>query len=196
MSDFDQGFLSERERQQLEEAEERRRKSLKDSDRRKQEADARTVTYLVRAAAAEVDVLAKEIDEKVRDVLIDFVTASSRQLPTIDKTEFCPNEEIDEKKPWQRYEKVHRWHAEYEAARIYVELHSMTTDRPVPMIGAFSGLQLRVMIKWGKSVPTVNLHRLDDVFEARLGIPTILDVEYESEDPARKGASRFRYAGR
>ena len=196
MSDFYQAFLGEEERRRLEEEEERRRKAGKDVDRRKQEEDARAITYIVRAAAAEVDALARDIDDTVRDVLIDFVTASSRQLPTLEKTEFCPYEEFDPKKPWQRYEKVHRWHAEYEAAHIYLELHSMTTDRPLPLIGAFSGVQLRVLIKWGKSVPTVNLHRLDDVFEAKLGIPTILDVDYESEDPARKGASHFRYASR
>jgi hypothetical protein len=196
MSDFDQSFLGEEERRRLEEQEERQRKAVKEADRRKQEEDARAVTYIVRVAAAEVDALASDIDDTVRDVLLDFVTSSSRQLPTLEKTEFCPNDEIDPKKPWQRYEKVHRWHAEYDAAHLYVELHSMTTDRPLPLIGAFSGLQLRVVIKWGKSIPTVNLHRLDDVFESKLGIPTLLDICYESEDPARKGASRFRFANR
>jgi hypothetical protein len=189
------GFLSEQEREEFEEDELRKRRAVEAARKRKQDEEAQVITAIVKSAADEVDRLAAEIDGAVRDILTDFVTASSRQIPTIEKTEFCPNDEIDDRKPWLRYEKVHRWHAEYEAAHMYAELHSMTTNKPLPLIGAFSGLQLRCVIKWGKTIPIVNLHRLDDVFEARLGIPAILEVEYESEDPAHRGSSMFRYTG-
>jgi len=195
MADSRYSFLSAEERREREEQERREREEARAAARRKQEEDTRTITRIVRAAAYEVDVLAAELDPTIREILTEFVEASSGNTPLIEKTEFCPHDEIDEAKPWQRYEIVHRWHAEYTAAHIHAEIQSMTTDRPLPFIGAFSGIQLRVLIKWGHSIPIVNLQRLDDVFEARIGIPSILDVEYESEDPARQGATRFRYSG-
>src|SRR5437764_420080 len=109
------GFLSEEERLRADEDQYRRRAAEKAAALRKQEDDARIITRIVKCAADEVDALAAEIDDEVRDILTDFVTASSHHTPTIEKTEFCPHDEpeIDEKKPWERYEKVHRWHAAY-----------------------------------------------------------------------------------
>lgn len=182
------GFVSQEERLQLDAEQRKALKEARAEAERKQADEAEMITRIVQQAAYEVDALAEQFDPIIRDIMADFVEANSSQPAVIHKREYCPNTVIDESKPWERYQKVHEWCAEYEAARIQAEIVSMMTDKPLPLIGSHSGVNLHCMIKWGKSVPKINLFRLDDVFEARLGVPAIMDVSYETVDPTHPHA--------